>query len=99
MSRLVVGYGIEFLHFPNVLPPKPPGKGQDADGDRDSKVHDVVNSFAVGLKRSSQRGPRHELTNGPNPSADNDVWRDANGGNALLQLVAEAITEDGVCGD
>jgi hypothetical protein len=39
------------------------------------------------------------LTNGPDSSADNGVWRDANGGNAFLQLFAEAVAEDGVCGD
>lgn len=66
--------GIELPLDPNVLPPKPPGKGESGNADADTEVHDVVDAIAVGLQHGGELITRDELANGVDPGVDNEVW-------------------------
>lgn len=78
--------GIELSFDPDVFPSKSPAKGESANADGDTEIHDLVNAVAVGLQHGGELVPRDEVADGADAGVDDDVWSDIDLRDALLEL-------------
>lgn len=82
----------------DVLPPQAPRKHKGGDTDADAEVHDVADGLGVALERGGQPAALDEFSDRVGPGGEDKVRVDADLGITALELLAQAVAEDGVGG-
>ncbi len=89
---------LQLLGHPDVLPAQAGAEDEGGYGEADAEVHDVADSLSVALERGGEPVALHDLPDRVGARADDKIRVHANLTNPPLELLAQAVVEDGVGG-
>lgn len=86
----------QLLDDPDVLPAQAGAEDQRGYGKANAEVHDVADGLGIALERGGEPVILHDLPDGGGARADDEVRVHADVTDPLLELLAQAVVEDGV---